>query len=347
MSKARAVPKVSGLLNLRVPDDQAPAPLPSLSPPVPKDLPRGSGEEPAQAIPINALQQPGAALSSGSLPHGRGDSVSIHVSLDRLDDNPYNARTIYSPLRVRELRDDIKANGLRYPLIVVRTPADPSRFWIIDGHTRHRAAKLLGLELIECRLADNVNPLNGLDLYSESYRLNDLHTPMTDIDKGMRWAAMITDEITSASEIAAAIGVDVSVVSRMCVYAKLPTALVQVITETPARFPYNTAVLLQKACEAHGPDAAERLARQHVSEHWTRRDLEQNIARLSKQAQSRTRAPRSRQIDLRISGTKAGTIKTYSSPEGARLVCDVANLPQDKVDGLAAHIQAFFGTDGS
>src|SRR5260370_36523784 len=64
------------------------------------------------------------------------------VSIDRIDPNPLQPRTVFDPARLQELADSIIANGIIQPLIVRRKQ---DRFELIAGERRHRAAKLAGV----------------------------------------------------------------------------------------------------------------------------------------------------------------------------------------------------------
>lgn len=54
----------------------------------------------------------------------------------------------------RALRESIRENGIRVPLLVRRHPATPGRYEIIAGHTRWTAAREVGLDTVPCIVAE-------------------------------------------------------------------------------------------------------------------------------------------------------------------------------------------------
>jgi ParB family chromosome partitioning protein len=76
------------------------------------------------------------------------------VSVDRIDPNPLQPRTVFDPARLQELADSIIANGIIQPLIVRRKQ---DRFELIAGERRHRAAKLAGLSHVPVVVQDHAD----------------------------------------------------------------------------------------------------------------------------------------------------------------------------------------------
>src|SRR5262245_26704510 len=71
------------------------------------------------------------------------------ISVYKLDPSPENTKLYRPPSEddpaIIELANDIKANGVREPLII---SADS---YIISGHRRHCAAMVAGLSVVPCR----------------------------------------------------------------------------------------------------------------------------------------------------------------------------------------------------
>jgi ParB family transcriptional regulator, chromosome partitioning protein len=68
-----------------------------------------------------------------------------HIRIDEIDANPVQHRRIFEPDRLQELANSIKALGIIQPIVV--RPAG-SRYQLVAGERRWRAAKLAGLETI-------------------------------------------------------------------------------------------------------------------------------------------------------------------------------------------------------
>jgi len=68
------------------------------------------------------------------------------IPLDRIDENPYQTRSIFREDELRDLCQSIKVMGVLQPIIV--RPAPGGRYMLIVGERRCRASKLAGKETI-------------------------------------------------------------------------------------------------------------------------------------------------------------------------------------------------------
>lgn len=77
------------------------------------------------------------------------DGQLIHPILADVRPLPgFNPRTYFDPVELEDLAESVKAEGVIQPIILRRDPDDPSRFVIIAGERRWRAARMAGLERI-------------------------------------------------------------------------------------------------------------------------------------------------------------------------------------------------------
>lgn len=72
-------------------------------------------------------------------------NTQSHIRIDEIDANPVQPRRVFEPDRLQELANSIRALGIIQPIVV--RPAG-SRYQLIAGERRWRAAKLAGLETI-------------------------------------------------------------------------------------------------------------------------------------------------------------------------------------------------------
>jgi ParB family transcriptional regulator, chromosome partitioning protein len=108
----------------------------------------------------------------------------LRVSIQDVEPNPLQPRTVFQPDRLQELADSIRANGIIQPLIV-RPKGD--KFELIAGERRWRASKLAGLEtvpvvvqafvddrVLEVSLIENIQreDLNPMEIAHAFDRLN-------------------------------------------------------------------------------------------------------------------------------------------------------------------------------
>ena len=94
-----------------------------------------------------------STLDATPVPALDGGPANV-VSIDRIDPNPLQPRTVFDPARLQELADSIIANGIIQPLIVRRKQ---DRFELIAGERRHRAAKLAGLSHVPVVVQDHAD----------------------------------------------------------------------------------------------------------------------------------------------------------------------------------------------
>jgi ParB family transcriptional regulator, chromosome partitioning protein len=70
------------------------------------------------------------------------EDAIMRVPLDHIDENPYQTRMKFDERALRELAESIRASGVVQPVVV--RPSSSSRFMLILGERRCRAAKLAG-----------------------------------------------------------------------------------------------------------------------------------------------------------------------------------------------------------
>jgi len=77
----------------------------------------------------------------------KGINNITEIPLDRLLENPYQPRIEIKPDEVKELADSIKEQGLIQPIVV--TKAGSGNYYIVGGHRRVEAHRLLGKDKIK------------------------------------------------------------------------------------------------------------------------------------------------------------------------------------------------------
>lgn len=123
------------------------------------------------------------------IPQGSAPSSLVRASLEAIEPNPHQPRTVFDQAALQELADSIRELGLIQPLIVQQLvqqdATQPARYQIITGERRWRAAKLAGLvevdvivkeatpqEMLELALVENIqradlNPLEEAQAYRQ------------------------------------------------------------------------------------------------------------------------------------------------------------------------------------
>lgn len=134
-----------------------------------------------------AAPRPDSPVAAASPDKPQPTPGPLMVSIDRIDANPLQPRSVFQPDRLRELSQSIEANGIIQPLIV-RQSAD--RFELIAGERRWRAARMAGLtevpivvqttdndHLLEVSLIENIQreDLNPMEIAQAFDRLHREH----------------------------------------------------------------------------------------------------------------------------------------------------------------------------
>ena len=79
-------------------------------------------------------------------------SVRADISVDLVDANPYQPRTIFDDVKLQELSESIKTYGVISPLLVRET--DSGRYQILAGERRFRASVLAGMKKVPALIAE-------------------------------------------------------------------------------------------------------------------------------------------------------------------------------------------------
>lgn len=90
------------------------------------------------------------ALSAFEEMLGSGKDGAVELNLDQLVPYGKHHFKAYTPAKLQLLADDIKDNGLHYPIIVRQLTGDD--YEILAGHNRVEACRLLGYTAVKCKI---------------------------------------------------------------------------------------------------------------------------------------------------------------------------------------------------
>jgi len=121
------------------------------------------------------------------------------IPLSLIDENPYNSRLSYDEEEIRNLASSLEAQGLLTPVMVRRVE---SRFQLVYGHRRVRAAKLLSFE----RIKAEVWSFSDSQMLELSLIENLQRKDLSDYEKALSFARMNSEFGLSYSEIARLVG---------------------------------------------------------------------------------------------------------------------------------------------
>ena len=172
----------------------------------------------ADVLVERAEAQTSAPSAALSLEPPVVEGVPLLVPVDRLEEDPANPRTEFPEEEIAELAHDIALRGILQP-IVVRRAGDDSRYRVLFGAKRLRAAKRAGLESVPVVIGPEAHD----DVYAQVAENQKRHglTPL-DLARFMRARVDAGD---SNAEIARRMGIDLTSVAHHLALLTLPSEL--------------------------------------------------------------------------------------------------------------------------
>ena len=110
-------------------------------------------------------------------PEPPADPDGLHnIQVTKLTPDPFQPRLEFKEAAIRDLADSIELHGVLTPLLVrpMQGPNSRGRFWIVAGERRYRAAQLLGMETLPCRLRLYENTTAAVVALAENVHRQDL-----------------------------------------------------------------------------------------------------------------------------------------------------------------------------
>jgi ParB family chromosome partitioning protein len=213
------------------------------------------------------------------------------LDIDRLVPNPRQPRSAIDDLKLDELAQSIRANGVIQPVIVrkMAAPANTSpasaRYEIVAGERRWRAAQRAGLLKVPVVVSDvSDEKLLEVALIENIQREN-----LNPIEEAQAYRRLADDHRFSQDEIAAAVGKDRATVANYMRLLKLPDEVRNDLVAGALTMGHARA-LLGLADEA----AQRRVARETVSKRLSVRETE---AMVRKETEARPPAPEPVKVD--------------------------------------------------
>lgn len=104
------------------------------------------------------------------------DHAVVEIPIASLAPDPFQPRTVFSDAAVRELADSIEQHGILQPLLVrpMQGPNSRGKYWIVGGERRYRAAQLLGMVHLPCRIRSYENMAAAVVALAENVHREDL-----------------------------------------------------------------------------------------------------------------------------------------------------------------------------
>lgn len=270
-------------------------------------------------------------------PDRRGKAARFaSVPIDQVDPNPYNARRIYRPERVKELAGSIAAAGQLIPAIATQRGG---RYTLIAGHYRWKAIKLAGLERIDLMLHDG---LSDQELYQYSFRENNDRNQQSALDNALAWRDLLERRVYAGeTELAEATGMSLPQVNKTLRILGLSAAVIERVSQNPEDYAMSALYELALLEASAGPEVALQMAERLGRGEAGRRDV-QELRALHEHPKDRKRKENSRQYKIRAGEAHIGTIKEWDS---GRVALDVVVADATERTALVEELKRRFGVD--
>ena len=149
------------------------------------------------------------------VPEATGGDSLAEIDVKRIDPNPFQPRQHMEPAKIQELARSLAQDGVMQPLIVRRVG---SRFQLVAGERRWRAARLAGLKHVPAVVRE-VEEERLLELaLIENIQREDLN-PM---EEAMAYKRMVSELGFSQEQVAEKVGKDRSTVANLLRLLRLP-----------------------------------------------------------------------------------------------------------------------------
>ncbi len=248
----------------------------------------GRGLSSLMGTPV-AVQQTPAQTATSDQPGKTGKEQDVvtsvenqsglrHLPVKLIEPNRHQPRQRFDPALIKSLAQSIASEGLMQPIIVRPHPTDNSRFELIAGERRWRAAQVAGLEQIPA-LVREVNDEKAAEwALIENLQREDLNA----IEKAEAFQRLADQFGLSHAEIASRVGLERASVSNLLRLLDLSDFVRDLIRE-------NLLSMGQARAIAGLVDAVQQrsLAERVVREGWSVRQVEAEARRLQQTATPR------------------------------------------------------------
>lgn len=188
------------------------------------------------------------------------------IYIDLIDPNPRQPRTVFDPEALQELVASIKEIGILQPPVVRR---NGSRYELIMGERRYRAARLAGLKTIPVIIRQTPNN----ELLREALIENIHRSQLNALEEGAAYSQLLNDFNCTQEELAAKLGRSRTVITNTIRLLNLPTSVQQKVAAGTISAGHARALL-----GLSDNVAIEKLANRIVAEGLSVRTVEEIIA---------------------------------------------------------------------
>ena len=189
------------------------------------------------------------------------------IGIGDIDPNPDQPRRTFTEESIRQLADSIREMGLLQPVLVTQ---NGSRYRLVAGERRWRAARLAGLTTIACIVRDMDRKQEMEAALIENLQREDLNP--VESAQGIR--SLMNEYGYTQEEVAARLAKSRPAVANLLRILTLPEAVLDLVRDERLSMGHARAL----AGLERNPEAQTALARLAVEEGWSVRRLEEAVA---------------------------------------------------------------------
>jgi ParB family transcriptional regulator, chromosome partitioning protein len=199
------------------------------------------------------------------------------LRLDQIDPNPLQPRRTFRAERLQELAQSIQSNGIIQPIVV---RASGSRYQLVAGERRWRAAQIAGLDVIPA-VVEQISDDRLLEVtLIENIQREDLNP----IETAIAFERLATDLGISHEEIGRRTGKDRSTITNFLRLLQLPPDIQQLVADGRIRQGHARCLL------GLPTEMQRQVAEKIITQDMSVRQVERLTQRMSEVSQ--TRAPK-------------------------------------------------------
>jgi ParB family chromosome partitioning protein len=283
-----------------------------------------SGPRAVTAVAPAVMSPPSPGRVAEIQARAEGDFVE-QISLDLIDENPYQTRRSFDTAALNELADSIKASGLAQP-IVVRRGAN-GRYVLVLGERRCRASKLAGKTTVSAivrRLGDEQAAEMTI---VENLQRQDLNC----LEQAQAFSRLSRDFNLTQEQIGQRTGVSRESVANYMRLLKLPQGVLDLLGE--GKLGFSEARVLLEAAAFLDADGIEQMAQNALEFGWTVRDLNLRVKHLQNPDEFKAETHQEKAVDPNVRAAQLelerllGTRVRITDNEGkGRIVIEYRNL---------------------
>ena len=231
-------------------------------------LPGGPRVVAPAGAPAPVASGTAASAIAGGAPAPHGPDAVVQISIELIEENPYQTRYHFGDQALEELANSIRANGVVQPVVV--RPGRDGRFLLILGERRCRASKLAGKTTIPA-IVRRVSDQQAAEMtVVENLQRQDLNC----VEQAAAFSKLSRDFGLTQEQIGQRVGVSRESVSNYMRLLKLPAAVLQHLQE--GRLGFSEARVLLQLLD---PGLIEKVADEAVRKHMSVTQLEELVDR--------------------------------------------------------------------